>query len=96
MKHANLKKAGLILVSILGCSIVSAGSCGGDCSSVYRTYYTDAYCNSYYTDAMGNRVVEGRVDNSRFVGLPMHQDCNGRWFYQDSFGNRIYKSAHCG
>lgn len=94
MKHANLKKAALVVVSILGCSIVSA--CGGNSCNVYRTYYTDAYCNSYYTDTMGNRVVDGRVDNTRFVGLPMHQDCNGRWFYQDSFGNRIYKSGRCG
>ena len=91
MRKLFVGKVALALAALICSGAVSA--CG---SAVFRTYYMDyKNCTSYYNDAMGNRVVTGYYNGTRFEGLTMHQDARGRWFYQDSWGNRVYKTNRC-
>ncbi len=92
MKYLMSKKLGVLLVSILGCALLSACTTS---NVPYRTYYLDSSCHYYYTDSTG-RVVEARDMGISLVGLPLQRDAMGRWYYQDSYGNRIYRSARCG
>lgn len=93
MKYSTTCKLGLAAVALLASAAVSA--CQGPCG-VYRTYYLDNACRVVYFDAMGHRVVENRYSTDALVGLPLKQDCSGRWYYKDSFGNIIYKVNRCG
>ena len=91
MKRSTLAKVCIALISLCGVTIVSA--CAS--SEIFRTYYLDGNCNYYYVDGMGHTVVDGKYVDARYIGLPLRRGADGRMFYQDSFGNRVYVSARC-
>jgi len=96
MKHIARKVAGIVAVAVIS-SIATMGAYAGGCASdnAYRTYYLDRNCMMYYIDANGNKVVGDRYMPVRESALTKHR-CNGRCYYQDLFGNRMYQSKRCG
>jgi hypothetical protein len=92
MKSLTRNKVGLILLSILAGAVLSA------CSNVnppYRTFYMGDHCRYYYTDSLGYKVYYTRPHSLSVRGHEVMRDSSGRWFYDDSFGNRIYEHRRC-
>ncbi len=87
-----LHKISLVLLTCA--AALTLGACAGS-NPTFRNYYLDGNCKTFYVDAFGNRVMEGNVRGHSLVGLPLHQDAMGRWFYQDSLGDRTYLVRHC-
>lgn len=96
MKKLTIKQVALAVAPlIIGLTSINANAmCMHD---AYRTYYLGADCRYYYIDAAGNKVVDGRYDRDalRYSNMDLKQDCHGRWYREDGWGNKVYVSRRC-
>lgn len=92
MRNINLRKVVLGLTALVSIGVLTACSYT---NPVARSYYLDRSCGVYYVDDMGNKVYSGKYDSGELTGLTLMQGADGRWYYQDAWGNRLYKSRWC-
>lgn len=100
-KEIAMKKLTKKLAIGVSAVLLSIAAIDASASAAYRTYYLDRHCNYYYIyncDACsgGVRVYTGEhYFGGQLTGLPLHKSCDGRWYYQDAWGNTVYTSKHC-
>jgi hypothetical protein len=89
-----------LTAAVLAMSIAAGSAYAGiwgSCEAPYRVYYVNSSCHYFYIDANGNRVVDGKYVNPKFMGLTLRKDCcSNRWYYEDAMGTRHYVVRHCG
>jgi hypothetical protein len=93
MNFSLLSKFSLAVLSVVSAGLLTA--CVGGGTVPARTYQLNPDCRYVYVDKFGDQVQGGKYVDIRFLGLPLKQDSTGHWYYQDSLGNRVYKSNHC-
>lgn len=94
MSRSALKKVAVVLVALVGAVVVSACSCLSN--PPVRSYYLDDTCRYYYVDGAGRTIYGDKYIDARFIGLTLKEECDGRWFYTDHLGNKVYVSKMCG
>ena len=92
MRNVTLRKVVMGLATVASLGVLTACSYT---NPVARSYYLDRNCDVYYVDQYGNHVTDGKYGRDDLTGLTLMQGSDGRWFYQDAWGNRIYKSRWC-
>lgn len=92
MQKFTLRKALLVVVAVSSLGALTACT---NSSPVYRNYYLDRSCSVYYVNDHGEKVYGGKYNRDDMLPLEWQQGADGRWYRQDSWGNRLYKSKYC-